>query len=276
MKSLNSRNILHILILLSFIGCKTEDKKSNDLIALELNGNVKSIVELSYPQLSKKWDNKDTEYLFNKKGFVLKKINFRRNRYTVYNYNESEKFINSNIYSLNDSLLFTSDLVYNTNNELVKLNVFNSEKKIVYYTIYEYSKTSNDNVLVTEKEYDSKGKLTNHTSKVLNSKKEVILRNIYDLKSKKIFVHDLSYNENGKLIESVKYDSLKNIEWKLKMSYNSNNLESEKRLYIPKIKKENIWKIEYEFDNRNNWVKKYLIENKDTVKTIERKIIYFE
>jgi len=276
MKNLNLRNILHLLILLSFIGCKTEHKKTNYLIALGLNGNVKSIVELSYPQLSKKWNNKDTEYLFNKKGFVLKKINYRKNNYTIYNYNENENLINSNVYSLNDSLLFTSDLEYNTNNELVKLKVFNSEKKIAYYTIYEYSKTSNDNVLVTEKEYDSNDRLTNHTSKVLNSKKEVILRNIYNLKSKKISSNDLSYNQNEKLIESIKYDSLKNIKWKLKMSYNSNNLESEKRLYIPKIKKENIWKIEYEFDNRNNWVKKYLIENKDTVKTIERKIIYFE
>lgn len=269
------KNIQYLLSVLFLINCSDLPQIENDLITLDLKGKVKSIVEFSYPKLSTNWDYKDIEYHFDINGFTKKKIDYDYNTYTIFNYGNSNKISQANQYSLNDSLMYKGNYKYE-NQELKKREVLNLQNDIVYTAIYDYSNSSYGNILVDEKEYDSKGNLLRHSSNLQNQKKQDLKWNEYNLDGKIEFTNDLTYNDKGKVIEYVKKDSANNLKWKWNKIYNDDNLEIERKLYNPKSNKESIRISAYEFDNRGNWIIKYLIQNNDTLKTVKREIKYFD
>lgn len=268
------KKTFYLISVLFLVNCN-QVSNDNDLISLDLNGNVKSMAEFSYPKLSTNWNNKDIEYYFNKNAYTNRKIEYNYNTYTIYKYNESNKISRANQYSLKDSLMYIRKYEYE-NYKLIKHKAFNLKNEVAYSSVYNYSKSSNGNILITEKEFDSKGDLQRHTSILQNQKKQDISYSEYNLKGELTATGNSKYNDNGKIVEHTKKDVENNLKWKINKTYNSKNLEIEKKSYIPKKDKEWIKISKYEFDDNGNWIIRYLIQDNDTLKTIKRKIEYFE
>ncbi len=248
---------------------------------MDLKRNVKYMVESSYQNPKRRKDYTFIEYFFNKNGMINKRIKFSDSKYKffegyqIYEYDEDNNIINSSTYSLNDQLRFTLEFEYNSKKDIIEIRFYNLEKEIYYYTDYEYSKVLDDAVLITEKKYNSENELINHSDKILNSNDEIIKSNIYGLNNKLNYYKSV-YNQNGKLTKTIAYNSSNNIQWTQMKKYDLNGLMSEQSLIsIDSITNHN-WIVNYEFDKRNNWTKRYFIEGKDTTNYTERKIEYYK
>ena len=64
------KNIQYLISFLFLINCNDVSKIENDLTSLDLKGEVKSLIESSYPKLSTNRNYKDIEYHFDKSGFI--------------------------------------------------------------------------------------------------------------------------------------------------------------------------------------------------------------
>ncbi|RIA09726.1 hypothetical protein OE09_1572 [Flavobacteriaceae bacterium MAR_2010_72] len=268
------KNIIYILNFLIFVSCNESSQIKNDLTELDLKGNVKSLVEFSYPKLSTNWEYKDIEYHFDNSGYLIKKIDFDYDTYTEFNFDDKNRISQGKQYSLNDSLMFNGIYKYE-NQKLKKREVLNLENEIVYSAEYTYSNPSNGTTLIEEKEYDQKNNLQRHSTILQNSKKQDIAWNEFNLEGKLMSRHDYKYNDKGNRIEYVKKDSTNELKWRVETKYNTDNLEIERILYNPKLDKKTIRISTYEFDNMENWIVKYQIQNNDTLKTFKRKIKYY-
>lgn len=270
------KNIQYLFSVLFLINCSHHPSQiDNDLNTLDLKGEVETMVEYSYPKTHRYWNQKDYEYSFDSIGFTKRKIEYRYNTYKIFEYDKNNNISRTNQYDSNDSLVFKSKFEYK-NQKLLKQKVLNSKDEIVQTAIYDYSNSANGMIIVNEKGYNSKGDLIQHSSNIENQKGQDLKWNEYNLKGKIIYTNDLTYNEKGKVVEYVKKDSINNLKWKWNKVYNADNLEVERILYNPKLDKENIRISSYEFDHQGNWIIKYLIQNKDTLKTFKREIKYFE
>ncbi|WP_298286160.1 hypothetical protein [uncultured Lutibacter sp.] len=268
------KNIFYILSFLFFVYCSKSPQIQNDLTELDLKGKVKSVIETSYPKTHRYWDQKDFEYYFDNNGYLKKKIEYSFNTYKQFEYDKKNQVSEINHYDLNDSLIFKTKFSYD-NQKLSNQKVFNSKNEIVQNVSYEYSKITDTSNLVVEKAYNHKGEIIHHNSNLKNQKGQDLKWNEFNLKGQLQFSHDLTYNKNGKIIEYKKMDSINNLKWKWNKVYNSKNLETERKLYNPNLNKETIRISTYKYDNHGNWIIKHLIQNNDTLKTLNREIKYY-
>jgi hypothetical protein len=268
------KNTLYILSFIFFVSCNDFPEIQNDLSELDLKGEVKSMIEYSTPKSHRYWEHKDFEYHFDSLGFVQKKTKYVFNSYKIFEFNDNHKVIETNLFDSKDSLIFKNKFIYQ-DKKLSNQEVFNSENEIVNTVAYEYSKLPDGNIIVDEKGYNSKGDLIHHTTNTQNQNGQDLKWSEFDPKGQLKFTDYLTYNESGKIVEYVKKDSMGNLKWKWNKTYNSKNLETERKLYNPKLDKETIRISTYEYDKQGNWVVKNLIQNKDTLKTFFRKIQYY-
>lgn len=268
------KNIIYILNFLFFVSCNEPLQIKNDLTEHNLKGNVKSLIEFSYPKLSTNWDYKDIEFHFDNNGHLKKKIDYDYNTYTIFNYDDENRIYNGKQFNLNDSLMYNGIYEYK-NQKLKKRKVLNLENKVIYIAEYNYSNNSNGMTLIDEKEFDHNNNLLRHSSILKNSKKQDVAWNEFNLEGKLTSKHNYKYNDKGNRIEYVKRDSINELKWRVETKYNPENLETERILYNPKLDKETIRITTYEFDSDKNWIVKYLIQNNDTLKTVKRKITYY-
>ncbi|WP_298239487.1 hypothetical protein [uncultured Algibacter sp.] len=269
------KNIFITLITLFLFNCNNQSELKNNFNSIGLKGNVKSITEYSSPKSHRNWDHKDVEYYFDKNGFIEKKVEYKFSTYLISKYDSINNIKETNRYDENDSLVFKSKFKYE-NQKLKKIEVFEVQGEVIHTVVYDYMKSSDENTLINEKEYGLKGNLVSHSSILRNEKKEDLTWIEYNLLGEIKSTSDMTYNDNGKVIKTIKRDSSNDIKWKWSKIYDSKNLEIERKLYNPSLKKETIRISEYEFDKQGNWITKLLIQNNDTLKIISRKIDYNE
>jgi hypothetical protein len=270
------KKLRFILLLLIIASCSKLDFQKNDLKALGLKGKVKSFLQKNYSHLYEKNDYKEFEYHFDKKGFVKKKIKFSNSTYTLFDYGDSNKIKKSELFSINnDKLILKADYDYNQTEEILKIEFTDSIGKIIRVRNYSYSFDEIGNKIITEKEVMNNGQLIEYFEKFVDENDREFYRiNFSDNKVKKSF-NNTKYDEKGKPIYRDKLDTLEKMKWSVKIDYDKNGFEIERIMYNPSIDRKNIFKTEYELDNKMNWIKKYVIQEKDTLKTLEREIEYY-
>ena len=265
------KKILLLILTFIFLNCTKSDSTKNDLISLGIKGDVESMIELSYPKLSKKWDNKDFEYLFDKNGFAKKKINYSNSSYTLFDYDNSGKIKESKMYELSsDKLIYISHFEYNKSGKVSTIKIIDSLKENARTRSFEYS--SNNKII--EREIANNGELIEHLEKDIDKNEKEIFRVTFDDNRKILEYNHTEYDDNGNMIYRDKLDSFKKLKWSVKIKYDSNNMESERVLYNPSIEKKTVWTTDYVLDNNMNWIKKIMIIDNDTIKTTERKLVY--
>ena len=252
------KNIIYILSFLFFFSCNDSNQVKNDLTELNLNGEVKSFIEFSYPKLSTNWNYKDVEFHFDQNGHLNKKIDYDYNTYTILSYDIENGIKNGKQFSLNDSLMFKGLYEYE-NQQLKRKQVLNLENEVIFTVKYTYSNNGNGITSIEEKEFDQNNNLLKHSSILRNTKKQDIAWHEFDLEGKLLFKHSYNYNDKGNRIEYIKRDSLEKLKWRVQTKYNTENLETERILYNPVLDKETIQITTYEFDDEKNWIVKWSI-----------------
>jgi hypothetical protein len=272
-----------ILLLLTQIGCKSQENSKNDLDQLNLKGNIKSITET--------FSSKSKLFAVPNEGFKST-LDFRLNKIVKFNKHgniiEEKHFSPDSLHSQNFSYN------YNNNNKLVEVQIM-ADFPMADRITYEYNESSK---LVKEKyigattvcystkiyKYNSSGYISEQTSKGMNEIFESKL--IYEYDSNRRIINKTWYDENNNIIQkySYKYEDgvLK------KMFYDSTELHKSTENYeydtyenVIDYKKFNSKNeltkhIEYKYlyDNQNNWIKKEVVQLNGLYYTVYRKIEY--
>ena len=100
------------------------------------------------------------------------------------------------------------------NKELKAREVLNLENDVVYTAVYDYSISLDGNILVIEKEYDSKENLLGHSLNLQNEKNQDLTWIEFNRLGRIAFINDMTYNNKGNVIEYIRRDSTNNIKWK--------------------------------------------------------------
>lgn len=232
-----------------------DSKKIHGLIESVLKPSHKYIEEKTFLGIEKmgKIVEKELESysftLFNEEGNALNY--FQKSKNTTL----SQQSINNNGDEDNSKTIFQKySYKYNTKGQIVEENTYDSDGVFLQKSIYEY----NSNGKIEEcRELDSEGKLI--SSKKYDLKGNIIEKNTYNknrkLRERELFKYDLEKKE------IYKYNSKGN-----EIEYNSFNLEE---MFD--------WKCvtsQYEYDQRNNWIKR-TINDGDNYKVTIRKIVYY-
>ncbi|MFD2543770.1 hypothetical protein ACFSSB_15695 [Lacinutrix gracilariae] len=286
--------------LLIFIIQNTFSQVKFDPKQLELNGNVKSLLEIDYEDPLKE---KVTGYIiyseFDKNGKIINKTysNSKNEPSSskIYHYD-----INGNDsichYENKQKKLFKTTLTKTVKkNNSLSVTITNLDSTFIQKIVYEYDKSNN---LVSKKKYVKKDTLKDEMKysydsannmtewKWLNSNDSNTYRRTYEYK-KNLLKHETrfykeriylkkkyKYNLNKKIRKVINYNLKDSLTTKIIYSYNK-----DKVVIRETTKKENGLKSQYVFkyDNQNNWIELKSFKNKS--KTAEyiltRKIEYY-
>ncbi|HBN05958.1 MAG TPA: hypothetical protein DD434_09255 [Bacteroidales bacterium] len=159
---------------------------------------------------------------------------------------------------------------YNSKGQIVEENTYDSNGLLIQKSIYEY----NVKGYIEEcREYDIEGKLI--SSKRYDSKGNIIERNIYDRKGKLNRKELFKYEFDKNTVEKNTYDSERNFKKKEIYKYNSKGNVIEYNSF--NLEEMFDWKCitsQYEYDQRNNWIKR-IINDGENYKVTTRKIVYY-
>lgn len=242
-------------------------KKTKGLISSILNPAHKYIEEKTFYGIEKsgKIIEKEIESysitLFNEDGNALNYIQKSKNS-TI-----NEENIERNDFNTN---FLKYSYKYNSLNQIVEENSYNSNNNLIQKSIYEY----NSEGKISEcREYNIDGVLTSSIKYDIEG--NIIETNNYNRDGKqntrKLYKYDFEKN----IVEKNTYDSERNFKQKEIYKYNSKGNEIEYNSF--NLEEMFDWKCitsEYEYDQRNNWIKRIVNEG-DNYKVTTRKIVYY-
>ncbi len=272
------KHLIYILLIaLVFIRCNTNQEPKTDWEIMNLNGKVKSIKEnqLGTPKTGYEEVYSDTksswEYLFNKKGKLIKKS------YNFYGDSATERYSYKNDYLIEISI-DKKDKNRAKEKHIYTYNQINLLKEINYTwddlskeLRYEYHYNDKGN-LIKKIEYSEYYYLDNDTTQKTiylydYESDSIISEKIYNgdwsyrFFSEKYYKDDILVKEKFKDgVITYKYDKLGNTVSEI-TTYDG---------YSP-IERE----YKYTFDNHNNWVKKKSI-SEGYISIVKREIEYFD
>ena len=248
-----------------------DSKKIHGLIESVLKPSHKYIEEKTFLGIEKmgKIVEKEMESysftLFNEEGNALNY--FQKSKNTTL----SQQSINNNGDEDNSNTTFQKySYKYDTKGQIVEENAYDSNGVFVQKSIYEYN---SDGKIEECREFDREGKLI--SSKKYDSKGNIIEKNTYNkngkMRDRELFKYDLG----KKTVEKNTYDSERNFKKKEIYKYNSKGNEIEYNSF--NLEEMFDWKCitsQYEYDQRNNWIKR-TINDGDNYKVTIRKIVYY-
>lgn len=228
--------------------------KKNDLSKMNLNGRVKSIIELSLDK-SKKQSNENEQiidkyiYKFYANGYLrevhhwtTKEESFFHNfkKIITYDYNWMKRTFD--YYNLNGQKIGQGFYTYDPNGNELSEVWCNFLKKPVVVKRSKYI----DNKISADSTYDSNN----------------------------ILIDKYKYDKNGNKIEYI-YRVMNEINTKQLMSYDKNNNEINITFFIENMLLTK-WDVKYiKFDSHGNWVKKHYYEDSSLIQEITREISYY-
>jgi YD repeat-containing protein len=244
--------ILFVIVLMTY-SCSTKDIKSS-LKNLNIKGNVRGFINIEYYAKEKFGEaTKDT---------IVKEIwslySAPKNYVKTFN-NRGDKIEELVLFGGNPE--HKAHYYYNDGNKLLYVDVLDANRKLKQKIKYDYSKIG----MIEQKNYDSDGNLIINLTSTLDDQQRVVkvkmndtdyqtyiyngdTLTINELDDSRIFFHNVilkkinkgqtteyKYNENGDLIEEINSVGIKEYEC--------------------------IYKYDYKYDNKKNWVEKrsYLV-----------------
>lgn len=287
-----NQSFLQILFLLTIISCGSPLSKTmvlkNDLVKLNLKGNVKSTFEKAYELIKieggnfekgKSIENGTTTYfemgypylLFNEEGNIIEKISYSKNidvsEKVTLKYNlGNQKLLESRRFK-NERWNEDNEFIYNEEGILMEY-LSKKNEEITFRVNYIRDKNKPREVIRINKNkkgkevsrfYDKYDKLGNRIEEVLSYEKRFYEYDENGLKQQYL-IEDLKGKLKGRT--NYKYDEYKNL------------IESN-RLHLDS-KKEYIHRYKYKYDEHNNWIEKIRFSKKHPEFLIIRKIEYYK
>ena len=237
--------LLPIFLLVFLSACSGIAKKTS-----KLNGKVKTVKETEYKAIEENGEiikgevnyrATPTTSVYSKKGNLTEKSQHNSdgslNKKWIGNFNEKGNRIGRSLYNSDGSLEEKSVFKYDEKENLIETSQYNPDGSLNQKQVNKYDKKGN---LIEARKYDSDG--------VFGS--EWIFR--YDKKGNRI--EESLYNSDG----SLKY------KWAFKYDKNGNVIEENSHTTY-----------KYEFDKKNNWIKKITYKNSIPQKITVREIEYY-
>ena len=277
---------LSILLLITFFySCNSQKKNKTDLNELNLNSNVKIIIENTYNaiQISTKIEKgtiidefgtfKNYKIKFNQLGNITEEYNDKYiGGLIIKSYSDNNKLIEYKHF-YNDTLTNHFKYFYDNNGYLSKMEGYYFEK---LRNIYKYINDNKGNVVQltitdsdgdfdskTENKFDEKNNkiesIRYNSDKSINFKAEYS----YDNFSNITIERNYQYNESeiDEWTTTSRYDKFNNV---IEELMNSRNNKVRKKVF------------KYKFDKFNNWIERVVIENDIPITITERDIEYYQ
>lgn len=255
--------LLMLIVTLSICSCNSE--KKNDLKEKNLKGRVKYVEEKNYSVIDNFGEIDKGKlvslFTFNKDGNILYAI-------------ES---------------IYKKKFVYDSKGYRIEWYKYKSNDHLDCKGTYKYDSKGN---MIEKTHCDDDGSLINKETYINDSKGNIIEMNTY-YASGGTGKTTYQYDSKGNLIEEVfhsglkgkityKYDSKGNMieenisdDMKIVFSYDSNGNMIIKQI-VYGLGAGTYYKYEYEYDSKDNWIKKIEKNKKgEAIRIIERKIVYY-
>jgi hypothetical protein len=259
---------LRLTIILSFIllfiRCSIVEQKKNDLMEWKLNGKVKSFRQISYRAIEKY-------------GVISKQEGPSGGIYVLFN--EEGNTIEHNIYGLDGSLDWKYTYKYDDKGNKIEENRHYPDGP-GGKTTYKYDYKGN---MIEENEYTASEKWWSKNTYKYDNEGNIIESGSY-YKSDSILyqITIYQYDNEGNLIEENEYDSTGTYVYPYRQKtykYDDAGNVIEKRYYGFDNNLQPDWivaKYAYEFDEKNNWIRKTEFVNEIPKYIIEREIEYYK
>lgn len=231
-------------------------KSKTDLDNYNLKGKVWKVQETTYDASEKfgKYYSDDKEYSghsyyeFNDSGNLIEFRSLDKKGKTKWNqnYTYNDDNIRTEITTIEDGKVDRKDINHIANDKIIKVDVYNKDGEKTSVSNYNYSGSN------------------------------IISGSIQNKDGKTTLTFENEWN-NGQLTKQTVKDSLGNLDYY--QEYIRNNFE-DVVLYTyssPTDSIKSTYKFEYEYDDKNNWVKKYYFDKKGKIDNIIiRNIVYFD
>lgn len=247
--------------------------QQTDLDKLELKGSVKYVKEFSPSKSLKGINLIETEFFFNRKGNLNRKIDIVKKQLTQYHYGPNNMLSKISVFNLENKIIYLSNLNYNEKDKLIDYKVYNKDTVLLYSVAYEYSNGLNNSIVREEKKYNLDKNIVSNIKEIFDSKDRIISRIELDSNNLIQKKYNYFYDKNGNIIRHEKLNSSGENDWTLEKKYDTNGFPI-KNILSSDVSN-HTWNIEYEFDQKDNWTKKILLENNEIVKINERIIEYY-
>lgn len=229
--------VISILVFIVLLsGCSTIKKEKNDLKKMNLKGKVRSIREFYYKAVEKS-------------GEILK------GKIEKYDFEHRDTYI-----------------IFNNKGNGIEENAYNADGSFAYKWTCKYDNKGNQ---IETNDYDSDGKFYKKWIIKYKYKWNKIETNVYN--SDGSFSHKwiLKYDYKGNQIEQNNYRSDGSLVRKWVSKYDDKGNQIEENAYNSDGSLGVNCNYEYEYDEKNNWIKKIIFENKIPEYILERKIEYY-
>jgi hypothetical protein len=282
------RKIFFVITLASVISsCSQTMSQDNDLLKLNLKGNIKQIKQFTFFAIEKFGEiqkgelqpniffpeNKNMILVFDNDGYIKEKQNFDNAGIYIdkrkYTYNEQRIIISEIGYDTKENIIYSLKGIYDAEKMTVKSIIIYSKD----YSVQTIDYYDNSNSKIKIDWYREDGELSSRTIFKYDKKGNVIEENIYTADGKLYAKSQNIFNKDGYKIEKIysrkseqrndyfKYDDFGNI-----IEEYSNKLGILVHKYIYK----------YKYDSQNNWIERVCYLNGELpVDFTERNIEYF-
>lgn len=282
------RKFFLAIILISCISsCSQTMSKKNDLLRLNLKGNIKTIRQFTYVAIEKFGEiqkggfqpniffpeNQNMILVFDNSGYINERLDFDKSGIytskTKYSYNEQKIIISEIEEDIKGDIIFSKKSFYDDEKMTVK-SIINYSKDYSVQTI-DYYDNSKSKIKIDW--YTEDGKLSSRTLFKYDDNHNIIEENIYTSYGNLYAKTQNIYNTEGYKTESIstckselrndyyKYDDFGN---KIEEYSNKKSILVNKYIY------------KYKYDSQNNWIERVCYLNgKLPVDITERNIEYY-
>ena len=272
-----------LLLITLLFACKSETKETKEikLNNINLSGEIKSIREL---HVRSEKETESTADIFASQGGFETVFNRQRNMVlyliyeangsisskNIYKYDDENNLIEEEIY-YGDELSFRDLYTYNDKGKRIEKTTFDSDGNLSLRQRYVYNDKEN---VIEERYHNNEDVFYNKIVFEYDDKNNVVEENHYDADDLHCIKINYKYDDNGNMIEEDHHALLNNMfDFKNQFKYDEKcNVIEE--IYLNHSATKRI--IEYEFDEKGNWIKSISYEDGLQQNIIIREIEYFE
>lgn len=287
------KNVTLLLLITILTSCISNQKNNkigseinadNDLGKLNLKGNVKSIKQISYKafdifgELQKGEVNNvgnSCFYLtFNENGNEIEKIYYNSDGTVddkwITKYDEEGNEIENNNFTSDGSLLFKLIHKFDNKGNRIESNTYNSDGSINSNSTHKYDEKEN---YIESISHISDGYSAKKETYSYDDKGNVIEKNGYEADGSIRFKFLFHYDDKGNKIEDSYITSDYTTNSTFKFDNKGNVIEELESINKSESIKN---KYTYEYDEKDNWIKKVVYKNLTPTVMLERDIVYYE
>lgn len=287
------RYIIHIMayafILCMAIACSRDKKKDTDLGNMQLKGKVNTLKVTTYNAYEKfgepqkgEQEGDEIRYTFNEKGYKTEKCRYtpegKLQSKKTYTYDERGRLAEKTTEHKEGSI--RHEYFYEDGN-LVKMLEYDTKGAFSIKYRYGYDEKGRN---VEENTYKADGshmgkKVYRYDRDGRRDEERTYLNDsesIYIQKSMKYNVRHHLVEEQVTHVEEKRHETNRSLISKVNYKYNDDGIKTEKKVFDPEKKIENLYTYSYTFDKKGNWIKKNIVKDGTPTLIMEREISYFK